>query len=182
MNATSILILRRLFVRQQPAESAISAIKAGIGGAFAIAALVLLGYISASPLLMAPFGATCVLLFSLPKSPLSQPINVIAGHVISVTIGLTLNSFLPLDWWSIGLAVGIAISAMAALRVTHPPAGADPIVVFFTSPGWEYIIFPVALGSIALVITAWLFHKLPPRSTYPLTHPNPQQPNRGAQS
>lgn len=180
MNVTSILILRRLFVRQQPAEPALSAIKAGIGGAIAIATLVLLGYISASPLLMAPFGATCVLLFSLPKSPLSQPINVIAGHVVSVTIGLTLNYFLPLDWWSIGLAVGIAISAMAVLRVTHPPAGADPIVVFFTSPGWEYIIFPVALGSIALVITAWLFHKLPPQSTYPLTNPDSQQPNRAS--
>ncbi|NOR42632.1 MAG: HPP family protein [Gammaproteobacteria bacterium] len=165
-------MLRRFLTRKQAAEPYTKAIKAGIGGAIAIATLVLLGYISDSPLLMAPFGATCVLLFSLPKSPLSQPINVIAGHVVSIIIGLTLNYFLPLDWWSLGLAVGLAIAAMAALRVTHPPAGADPIVVFFSGPGWEYAIVPVALGSIALVFTAWVFHKIPPKTDYPLSEHN----------
>lgn len=172
MSVNSILILRRFLRRKQPAESHLKAIKAGVGGAIAIATLFLLGYISGNPLLMAPFGATCVLLFSLPKSPLSQPINVIAGHVISVVIGLTLNYFLPLDWWRIGLAVGLAIAVMASLRVTHPPACADPIVVFFTNPGWEYVIVPVALGSIVLVITAWLFHKIPPETDYPLPEHN----------
>jgi len=172
MIVNSLLMLRRFLARKQPAEPYTKAIKAGVGGAIAIATLVLLGYISDSPLLMAPFGATCVLLFSLPNSPLSQPINVIAGHVVSIIIGLTLNYFLPLDWWSIGLAVGLAIAAMAALRVTHPPAGADPIVVFFSSPGWEYAVLPVAVGSIALVITAWIFHQIPPRTVYPLSEQN----------
>ena len=161
------LFLHKFLSRKQPVESYVKAIKAGIGGAIAIATLVLLGRVTDSPLLMAPFGATCVLLFSLPKSPLSQPINVIAGHVVSITIGLALNYFLPLDWWSIGLAVGLAIAAMSALRVTHPPAGADPVVVFFSNPGWEYIIFPVAIGSIILVVTAWAFHKIPPKTNYP---------------
>jgi len=172
MSVNSLLVLRRFLARKQAAESYTNAIKAGVGGAIAIATLVLLGYISGSPLLMAPFGATCVLLFSLPKSPLSQPINVIAGHMVSVLIGLTLSYFLPLDWWSIGIAVGLAISAMAVLRVTHPPAGADPIVVFLSNPGWEYLIFPVALGSIVLVISAWLFHKIPPKTDYPLSEHN----------
>ncbi len=167
MSAHSLIFLHKFLSRKQPVESYIKAIKAGIGGAIAIATLVLLGRVTDSPLLMAPFGATCVLLFSLPKSPLSQPINVIAGHVVSITIGLALNYFLPLDWWSIGLAVGLAIAAMSALRVTHPPAGADPVVVFFSNPGWEYIIFPVAIGSIILVVTAWAFHKIPPKTNYP---------------
>lgn len=161
-------VMRSMLSRKQPVESYSRAIKAGIGGALAIATLGFLGYLSDSALLMAPFGATCVLLFSLPKSPLSQPINVIGGHIVSVVIGLSLSLFLPVEWWSLGLAVGLSIAAMAALRVTHPPAGADPLVVFLSSPGWEYIIFPVALGSIALVITAWAFHKLPPKTTYPL--------------
>jgi CBS-domain-containing membrane protein len=172
MNVTSILMLRSFLVRRQTAESYIKAIKAGVGGSIAIATLVLLGQITDSPLLMAPFGATCVLLFSLPKSPLSQPINVIAGHLVSIAIGLTLNYFLPLDWWSIALSVGLAITVMAALRVTHPPAGADPIVVFLSNPGWEYLIVPVALGSIALVVTAWIFHKIPPKTDYPLSEHN----------
>ena len=176
MSVKSFLILRRILTRKQPAESYSQAIKAGVGGAIAIATLVLLGYLSDNPLLMAPFGATCVLLFSLPKSPLSQPVNVIGGHVVSIAIGLTLNYFLPLEWWSqalfMGLAVGLAIASMAALRVTHPPAGADPLVVFFSSPGWEYIIFPVVLGSIVLILTAWVFHHIPPKTDYPLPEQN----------
>lgn len=174
MNVTSFLMLRRLLNRKQAAVPYKKAIKAGIGGTIAITILVLLSQIFVSPLLMAPFGASCVLLFSLPKSPLSQPINVIGGHLVSTIIGLTLNYFLPMDWWSQTLlmvfAVGLSIAVMAMLRVTHPPAGADPIVVFFSNPGWEYIVFPVALGSIVLVISAWAFHKIPPKTDYPLTN------------
>lgn len=168
MHSKYLSALNGAFNRQQPAQSHARAIKAGLGGALAIATLVLLGYASDSALLMAPFGASCVLLFSLPNSPLSQPVNVLAGHIVSVIIGLALHSFLPVDWWSLALAVGLAIAVMAALRVTHPPAGADPLVIFFSSPGWEYLIFPAALGSILLIITAWAFHKIPPTSPYPL--------------
>jgi CBS-domain-containing membrane protein len=110
---------------------------------------------------MAPFGATCVLLFSVPNSPLSQPANVMGGHILSTAVGLAAYTVLPVDWWSLALAVGIAISVMAALRVTHPPAGADPLVVMLSGPGWEYLLFPVAVGSLSLVIIANLFHHLP---------------------
>jgi CBS-domain-containing membrane protein len=60
--------------------------------------------------------------------------------------------FLPVEWWSLGLAAGLAIATMAVLRVTHPPAGADPLVVFFDNPGWAYLGLPVALGSLALIV------------------------------
>ena len=164
MSVQFFLMLRRVLDRKQPVETISNSIKAGVGGTMAIAILILLGSLFDNTLLMAPFGATCVLLFSLPASPLSQPINVIGGHLVSITIGLVLHSFLPTDWWSLGMAVGIAISVMAVLRVTHPPAGADPIVVFFSSPGWEYLIFPVVIGSVILVITAWVYHQLPLKS------------------
>lgn len=164
--------LKNALTRKQPAQSYTSAIKAGTGGAIAIAILVILGRETDNLLLMAPFGATCVLMFSLPASPLSQPANVIGGHIVSIAVGLTLHSFLPMDWWSMGLAVGTAIAAMSILRVTHPPAGANPLVVFLSSPGWDYLIFPVAIGSVLLVTTAWLFHKIPPRINYPLPADN----------
>ena len=89
MSVQFFLMLRRVLDRKQPVESISKSVKAGIGGAIAIAILILLGSIFDITLLMAPFGATCVLLFSLPASPLSQPINVIGGHLVSITIGLT---------------------------------------------------------------------------------------------
>ena len=116
MHSRYFSVLNRTFTRHQPIESYARALKAGLGGALAITTLVLLGYVSDSALLMAPFGASCVLLFSLPNSPLSQPINVIAGHTISVVIGLVLHSFLPVDWWSLALAVGLAIAASSDSR------------------------------------------------------------------
>ncbi len=167
MNARIFSIFRGLLLRQQPGQPVAVVMKAGLGGLLAIATVAWLSYVTGNPLLMAPFGATCVLLFSVPGSPLSQPANVIGGHLVSTVIGLLLHALLPVEWWSLGLAVGLAIAAMAALRVTHPPAGADPLVVFFDNPGWEYLGLPVAFGSLSLILIAWLFHRLPPRVVYP---------------
>lgn len=169
MNFMYASFIRHLLSRQQPGQSALVSLKSGLGGLLAIATVVLLGTAMDNALLMAPFGATCVLLFSLPNSPLSQPANVIGGHLISTLIGLLLNSILPLDWWSLALGVGLAITAMATLRITHPPAGADPLVVFIDNPGWSYLGFPVLSGSLVLIAVAWLFHKTPPQNAYPMS-------------
>lgn len=160
-------VFRSFILRHQPGQSLAVVVKAGVGGLLAIGTVAWLSHVAGNPLLMAPFGATCVLLFSVPNSPLSQPANVFGGHIVSTAIGLLLHMFLPVEWWSLGLAVGLSIAAMAALRVTHPPAGADPLVVFFDNPGWDYLGLPVAFGSLALIIIAWLFHRLPPRIVYP---------------
>lgn len=165
-------LLRSLLLRKQPGQSLAVAIKAGIGGLLAIGVAAWLSHAAGHPLLMAPFGATCVLLFSVPDSPLSQPANVFGGHIVSTAIGLVLHAILPVTWWSLGLAVGLAITAMAVFRVTHPPAGADPLVVFFENPGWDYLGFPVAFGSMTLILIAWLFHQLPPNVIYPIRTSN----------
>jgi len=169
MNNRYHVALHRILSRRQPGQPLVVVLKAGIGGLLAISAVAWLSHVTGHPLLMAPFGATCVLLFSVPGSPLSQPVNVIGGHLVATAIGLLLHEFLPLEWWSLGLATGMAIAAMAVLRVTHPPAGADPLVVFLVSPGWDYLVLPVAAGSIVLVVIAWLFHRLPSPVVYPLT-------------
>jgi len=169
MNTRKASMLRGLLLRQQAKQPLVIVIKAGLGGLLAIAVVAWVSHVTGNLLLMAPFGATCVLLFSAPSSPLSQPANVIGGHFVATAIGLLLQSFLPDEWWSLGLAVGLAIVAMAVLRVTHPPAGADPLVVFFDNPGWSYLGLPVIFGSLALVMIAWVFHRIPPCAIYPST-------------
>ncbi len=54
----------------------------GIGGFLAIASISLLTKETAIPFIMALFGASCVLAFGVPDSPLSQPRNIIGGQVI----------------------------------------------------------------------------------------------------
>ncbi|MBF0093296.1 MAG: HPP family protein [Alphaproteobacteria bacterium] len=119
-------------------------------------------------MLIAPFGASCVLLFGFPETPLSQPVNTIFGHMVATAIALGLRTVLPGEWWAIGIAVGLTILVMAALRISHPPAGADPVVVFLTDPGFGFLVTPVLVGAVTLATIAVLFHRLPPRAQYPL--------------
>jgi len=159
---------RRFFHRHQPHLDMWSWIKIGVGGALGIGMVALLSDLSASPLLIAPFGATAVLVFGLPDSPLAQPANVIGGHLLASAIAITLRGVLPPEWWAIGLAVGAAMLAMAVLRLTHPPAGADPIVIFLGDPTWSFLLTPILAGTVVLVALATLLHRLPPREEYPL--------------
>lgn len=160
---------RRFLHRHQPPQQRGAWFKAGLGGAVAIAGIGLLGEVTAMPLLLAPFGASCVLLFALPESPLSQPANVIGGHMLAALVSVALFALLPQAWWATGLAVGVVIAANAAIRLTHPPAGADPLVVFLAAPAPDVFLASVLIGSIFLVATAVAMHRLPPRSApYPL--------------
>lgn len=151
--------MRAFFHRHQPPQSLRHALLAGLGGLIAIGLVGALSVYAGTPLLMAPFGASCVLLFSVHASPLSQPMNLVAGHVVSTAVGLALRAVLPNEWWAVALAVGLAIALMSALRITHPPAGADPIVVFAADPGWHYLLFPVLSGALCLVIIGSLYHR-----------------------
>ncbi|KAB8172597.1 HPP family protein [Lysobacter maris] len=166
--------LRAFLHRPQQTVGWPAALRAGIGGGVAIGLLLALARLSGQPWLMAPFGASCVLLFSLPASPLSQPANVIGGHLLSTAIGLAVAQWLPDAVWAMPLAAMLAIAAMAGLRVTHPPAGADPLLVLLARPDWSFLLFPVALGSLALVAVAWCVHRVPGGVRYPLPPPRPE--------
>src|SRR5260370_26865105 len=105
--------MRRFITLHQPRNDMRKTVLAGLGGAVAIGFLGFLTFSSGHALLMAPFGASCVLLFSLPASPLSQPMNVIGGHVVSALVRLPLRLFLPDEWWAGSIAGGLAISLLA---------------------------------------------------------------------
>lgn len=57
---------------------------------------------------MAPFGATCVLLFAAPDTPLAQPRNVIGGHLVSGLVDLLFLKFIGAGPVEMGLALGVA--------------------------------------------------------------------------
>ena len=101
---------------QLPAKSKLTELAKGLlGGTLAIFILCILTEISGYPLLMAPFGASCVLLFAASGSPLAQPRNVIFGHFLSSLIGLIFLQFIGDGIVSISFAVGCAIAAMRAI-------------------------------------------------------------------
>lgn len=137
------------------------------GGLAGIAATAYLTHLTGAILLMAPFGATCVLAFGIPDSPLAQPRNIVGGHLLSSLIGLVFLALFGNAWWVMGLAVATAIAAMQWTRTVHPPAGADPLVVLMTAPGWAFLLAPVLAGSLLLVVCAVLFNNLAAARRYP---------------
>src|SRR6201990_15493 len=82
------------------------------------------GASAAFPMLIAQMGASAVLLFAVPASPLAQPWSLIGGNLVSAIIGVTCAAFIPDLGVASAVAVAGAIGSMFALRCLHPPSGA----------------------------------------------------------
>ncbi|MUG72150.1 HPP family protein [Paenibacillus validus] len=154
--------------KSSPLRRALAFLAPGLGAFAAIFAIVQLGAWSGALLLMAPLGASCVLVFALPGSPLAQPRSIVGGHLLSTAIGLALQHTVGFHAWSAALGVGLAITLMQLTRTLHPPAGADPLVVMLGGAAWSFLWTPALLGSALIVAVAWAFHRL-------LRRPYPQR-------
>jgi CBS-domain-containing membrane protein len=80
-----------------------------LGSFVAIAATGYLSMKTNSPLLMAPFGATSVLIFGVPDSPLAQPRNLIGGSLVAALVSLTILHLFGSEPWAMGMAVATSI-------------------------------------------------------------------------
>lgn len=119
----------------------------------------------ALPLLVAPIGASAVLLFAVPASPLAQPWSIIGGNIISALVGTTAALLIPDRVIAAGAAVAAATLAMSLLRCLHPPGGAAALTAVIGGPaiaaaGYHFALMPVGLNSVLLVGIGWLFHRL----------------------
>jgi CBS-domain-containing membrane protein len=159
---------RHFIHRHEPKAHWHSQLKSGIGAGVGMLAVGALAVLTGIPLLIAPFGATAVLIFGQPKSPLAQPANVVGGYVIAALIGGIMMAFLPGIWWVAAIAVGLAIGIMQFLRVTHPPAGAIPLIAFASQLSAVMLFAVVVVGALALIAIAVIHHAIPPRHPYPL--------------
>lgn len=123
------------------------------------------------PLVVAPIGASAVLLFAVPASPLAQPWPIIGGNTISALIGVTVVRLLPDPLIATGVAVALAIIVMSLTRSLHPPGGAAALTAVVggsavIDAGFLFPFVPIALNSALLVLLGIIFHKLTRRS-YP---------------
>lgn len=138
-----------------------------LGGSITIFILLYLTNITSTQWLMAPFGASCVLAFAAWNAPLSQPRNIIGGHLVSTFVGLVMYHLFGSESWTLALAVGLAIACMMLTKTTHPPAGANPIIVILGGYSWDYLISPVFIGAIVIVSVALLMNNLRSNRSYP---------------
>tara|TARA_R110002020_G_scaffold134530_28_gene300450 strand:- start:3600 stop:4700 length:1101 start_codon:yes stop_codon:yes gene_type:complete len=146
------------------------AIRAGLG---AVIGLGLTGLFLLSPLvdaelglyLVAPFGASSVLLFAVPNSPLAQPWSAIVGNTVAAIVGVAVCLIVPDPVLRIALAVGLAITATILCRAVHPPAGAVAMTAAMSPDaiahlGFWFALAPIAVGTTALVVLATIYAHL----------------------
>ncbi|MEW5688400.1 MAG: HPP family protein [Pseudomonadota bacterium] len=152
------------------------ALRAGLGAGLGVVACGLAarwlteGRFSAEPLLIAPLGASAVLMFAIPASPLAQPRAVIGGNVIAALVGVACAALIPQPALADGAAVTLAIVLMALAGCLHPPGGAIALGAALAargdSPDLMYALAPVGLGSVLLVAMAVAWGRLSGRA-YP---------------
>jgi len=130
---------------------------AGIGAAITIG---ILAYITFESILSgtnyglwlaASFGPSVVVVFGYPGNEFSQPKNVLFGHLLCTLVGIVFVTLFKISqdrsvfFLVIGLATGISVMLMMAFKITHPPAGANTIVVIMAQNSFQYLIFPIKL-------------------------------------
>lgn len=127
------------------------------------------------PLLVAPLGASAVLVFCVPASPLAQPWPVIGGDLISAAAGLALGHVIGVPWLAASLALGVAIALMSLLRCLHPPGGACALLYALGAAGaehWNWAWMGSIVANVAvLAVAGWFYNNL-------TGHPWPHRPIR----
>lgn len=150
--------------------SAGEAVRAGLGATvgLGLAALFVLSPsvdLELGLYLIAPFGASSVLLFAVPNSPLAQPWSTIVGNTIAAVVGVAVCLTVPDPALRIALAVGLAVTATILCRALHPPAGAVAMTAAMNPEttaelGFGFALAPVGLGSVVLVLVATAYGRL----------------------
>lgn len=144
---------------QTTARPWIAAMLAGFGGFLTIGVLAMARDVSALPLLIPPFGASCVLAFGYPASPFAQPKNIIGGHLVAAAMGLLACAIFGHGVTGIAAGVGLAITAMMLTDTTHPPAGANPVVVAVLHADLSFLLTPVLVGATTIVLLSLTYNR-----------------------
>ena len=118
--------------------------------------------------LIPSFGASLVLITAAYSSPLAQPKNIFFGHIISSLCGFIVIYFFGVNFISIGLAVGLAVTMMMITKTVHPPAGANPIIIILGNESLSFLLMPISIGAAILVIYSIIFNRFICKRNYPV--------------
>lgn len=148
--------------------------RAALGAGLGILLTGLLSHALGAPALIAPMGASAVLLFALPASPLAQPWNMLLGNAVSACVGVACAALLGHAGPGVAPAAAMAgaLVAMFALRCLHPPGGAIALTAALQGAGPGFVLVPVGLESLVLLAVAVLYNNAT-RHPYPHRPPAP---------
>lgn len=115
--------------------------------------------------LIAPVGASALLVFAAPASPFAQPWAAVGGNIVSAFVGMLCAKLIAWPLAAAVLAVGLAIIGMFILRCLHPPGGAVALGAALGGAtiakfGWLYPLIPVGLNTALMVVAGIAYNRL----------------------
>jgi CBS domain-containing membrane protein len=130
--------------------------------------------------LVAPLGASAVLVFAAPASPLAQPWAVVGGNALSALVGSVCALWIPDAVLAAAVAVALAITAMLTFRCLHPPGGAMALsAVLVHASNGNFPVGTALLNSMLLVSAGVAYNSFTGRR-YPHIQMHPPSPGIGA--
>lgn len=131
-------------------------------------------------LLAAPIGASAVLVFAVPSSPLAQPWRVIGGNIVSALVGLVVAQWLGHGALAAGIAVGLAILVMSLTRSLHPPGGGTALLPVLApavmAQGLGFVLLPIGVNAVLLTLCGLMVHRVTGHSYPHRVQPAPPAP------
>lgn len=126
-----------------------------------------------TPVLVASMGASAVILFVIPGSPLAQPWPFVGGQMLSALMGCGTAYFVPDLVPASSLAVGLSVLAMLALRCLHPPGAATALAPVLSGThqhlqDFGFLLTPVGINVVLMLVLALTINRLLLRRDYPL--------------
>ena len=123
-----------------------------------IVSLVALGIVAGltaltrEPWLIPPLAASMALVIGGAHFPLSQPRNVVGGHIASALVGVLVGTIGINALWGGALAGAFALGVMKLMRMSHSPAAATAMIGVAPSiPRWEFVVL---IGAAAAILVA----------------------------
>ena len=153
---------------------------AGIGAAVTIAILAFITFQSNLAgtnyglWLTASFGSSVVVVFGYPENKFAQPKNVFFGHLVCAFVGILFVVLFKISqdrtifFLIIGLAVGAAVMLMMIFKITHPPAGGNTVLIILTQDSFQFLIFPILVGTITIIVGGIIYNRFILKKNYPL--------------
>ena len=141
--------------------------------------ILLLAYISSMfvsgiglPILVTSMGASAILLFAIPHSPLSQPWPLIAGNLLPALIAVTCWKWVPDTILASAISLALTLFFMQILRCLHPPGGGLALLPMLGDAsvhelGYKFVFMPVGLNVLILLVLGFIINNLLPGRRYP---------------
>ena len=123
-------------------------------------------------MIVASMGASAIILFFIPGSPLAQPWPFVGGQLVSAFVGVFCALNIAETSTAAASAVGGSVLMMLVMRCLHPPGAATSLTpvmagTSITSLGYSFVLVPVAVNVMTMLLLAIIINRWVMARDYP---------------